>query len=91
MTKKFGYNVKETPWTDEQWDEFLIRRTTELMRTKLKKKRDQGRTGWEREAPQYFWPMLFEHLRKGDPIDIINIAAMILVTEELQSSGAANV
>lgn len=84
MTKTLGYDVKQTPWTDEQWDEYLIQRTTELMRAKLKKKREQGRSGWECETPEYFWPMLYEHLRKGDPVDIINIAAMIIVTAELQ-------
>jgi len=75
---------------DEKADELLVDAVMHEMRKKLKKKRQDGRGGW-------FGPncsnaglreILLEHIDKGDPIDIINLAAMIMVRTKLYGASA---
>lgn len=65
-------------------DEQLVHLASVAMREKLAKKRKEGYGGWWRPTvPVAFLQSLLEdHVRKGDMVDIMNIAAMILAREE---------
>lgn len=47
------------------------------MKGKLAASRAKGRSGWQWCATDDLWCMLREHVEKGDPRDIANIAMMI--------------
>ena len=66
---------------DEQADEILVRASGEAMRSKLARKRKEGYGGWHRNDcnTDLLRERLREHVEKGDPIDIMNFAAMIYV------------
>lgn len=70
---------------DEEADALLTEFIRDEMRIKLAKKRQQGRGGWftTRINNETLKQMLKEHTKKGDMIDVINIAAMIMARERL--------
>lgn len=47
------------------------------MKTKLAKKRADGRGGWQACSAQHLSNLLREHVHKGDPIDVANLAMML--------------
>ena len=71
-------------------DELLVDVVRHEMRKKLKAKRDDGRGGWFGPdcSNELLWEMLNEHIKKGDPIDIINLAAMIMARTKLYGKKA---
>lgn len=65
---------------DEAMDELLVQEAARLMRNKLAAARLKGRGGWWNPSActiRGLQRMLEEHVDKGDPVDIMNIAAMI--------------
>ena len=71
--------------TDSYMDSALADTVRGRMLMKLKKKRKDGRNGWwdpDMKANSMLKDMLVEHIEKGDMIDVINLAAMIMVREE---------
>lgn len=61
-------------------DDIAVDRFAEVMKAKLAKKRDEGRGGWEDkdECSQIFLSQLLrEHVEKGDPVDVGNLAMML--------------
>lgn len=75
---------------DDQADAVLVGFVGSEMRKRLAQKRSEGRGGW-------FGPnctnndlrdMLVENLQKGDMIDVINIAGMILARERIWGKSA---
>lgn len=61
-------------------DDFAVDKFANAMKIKLAKKRDEGRAGWEDPAQcgiRFLWQLLHEHVAKGDPVDIGNLAMMI--------------
>lgn len=60
-------------------DDHAVNRFAAVMKGKLAAKRLQGRGGWqEPEVPNgYLSRMLREHVDKGDPVDVANLAMMI--------------
>ena len=59
--------------TDDQCvDMFAI-----VMKGKLAKKREQGRTGWQELTASEISLMLREHVEKGDPVDVANFCMML--------------
>ena len=61
-------------------DDLAVDRFHEAMKAKLAKKRDEGYSGWE--DPEQctmlrLLRLLESHIRKGDPVDVSNIAMMI--------------
>lgn len=60
-------------------DDHAVNRFAAVMKGKLAAKRLQGRGGWqEPEVPNgYLSRMLHEHVDKGDPVDVANLAMMI--------------
>jgi hypothetical protein len=75
---------------DEDADDLLVRLAGEAMLAKLAKKRADGRMGWwtPRADNAQLKAMLAGHVAKGDMVDVLNIAAMILVREKLYGDAA---
>lgn len=66
--------------TNKDADEIGVQRFAKAMDIKLAKKRDEGRGGWfiPSACPvEYLRDLLAEHVSKGDPVDIANLAMMI--------------
>lgn len=69
--------------SDVEADHYLARRCVEHMAAKLALSRAKGRGGWHTpECSDYLYKMLREHVEKGDMVDVLNIAGMILVRQE---------
>lgn len=47
------------------------------MKAKLAKKRADGRAGWQECTSEYLSGLLREHVEKGDPLDVANLAMML--------------
>lgn len=75
---------------NEQADKLLADMVSHEMRKKLKKKREDGRGGWfgPNCSNKELRAMLLEHVEKGDLIDIINLAAMIMARTKLYGASA---
>lgn len=61
-------------------DGIAVDRFAAAMKSKLAKKRDEGRGGWEDkdDCSQIFLSQLLrEHVEKGDPVDVGNLAMML--------------
>ena len=58
-------------------DESAVDRFAAAMKAKLERKRQHGRGGWETCSNADLWRMLREHVEKGDPVDVANLAMMI--------------
>ncbi len=71
-------------------DSLMVMAVTDAMGEKLEKKRDEGRGGWF--GPQCsngkLKEMLKEHIQKGDMIDVMNLAGMIWMREQLYGDSA---
>lgn len=70
-------------------DDLAVDRFAAAMKAKLAKKRDEGRGGWEDkdDCSQLFMSQLLrEHVEKGDPVDVGNLAMMLHQREERISS-----
>ena len=70
---------------DSMADQILIDQTIQAMNEKLEMKRAQDRSGWQSSkcSNDILKQMLLKHIEKGDMIDVINIAAMIMVREKI--------
>lgn len=65
---------------DQHPDDAAVDRFAVAMKAKLAKKRAQGRGGWDDErvcSPDDLARMLVDHVRKGDPVDVGNLAMML--------------
>ena len=73
---------------EEKIDYLLCSITHHEMIKKLEVAREKGRCGWWKEECNidFLKDMLREHIEKGDMIDVINIAAMIMLKEEGQQN-----
>lgn len=61
-------------------DDIAVDRFADAMKIKLAKKRNEGRGGWadKTECSQIFLSQLLrEHVEKGDPVDVGNLAMML--------------
>lgn len=66
-------------------DEALARCAAKAMEHKLAVSRDKGRGGWWHDecSIESLEVMLVEHIKKGDMVDVMNIAAMIWGKQEM--------
>lgn len=75
---------------NEAADSILVEMAAHEMREKLAKKRKEGRGGWF--APSCssarLKNMMMEHIEKGDYVDVLNLAAMILARQKLFGESA---
>lgn len=70
--------VKPSP--DEHYDDYCIRQFAKLMSEKMAASRAKGRSGWhdpEQCSVEYLRTLLYEHLDKGDPVDVANFCMML--------------
>lgn len=61
-------------------DDIAVERFAYAMKAKLAKKRSEGRGGWERKdlcSADRLSYLLREHVEKGDPLDVGNLAMML--------------
>ncbi len=74
--------------SDVEADHFLVSRCTEQMQAKLALSRAKGRGGWHTPgcSIEHLRTMLKCHLEKGDMVDVLNLAGMILVREQQDRS-----
>lgn len=66
--------------TEQHPDDLAVDRFAAAMKAKLAKKRDEGRGGWEDKehcSNAFLSRLLVEHVQKGDPVDVGNLAMMI--------------
>lgn len=58
-------------------DDAAVDRFAAAMKAKLAKKRAEGRGGWQTESEADLSALLHEHVAKGDPLDVGNLAMML--------------
>lgn len=61
-------------------DDIAVDRFAVAMKEKLAKKRAEGRGGWDSHeecSAEYLSYLLVQHIRKGDPLDVGNLAMML--------------
>lgn len=61
-------------------DDLAVDNFAAAMKEKLAKKRNDGRGGWEDKekcSNKYLSKLLREHVNKGDPVDVANLAMML--------------
>jgi len=71
---------------DKIADYLMVEQAKEAMLNKLAKKRAEGRGRWHHAtlcSNQYLIKCLKDHIDKGDMVDVLNLAAMILARQEL--------
>lgn len=78
-TRPFWYG-KQDGLTGPHPDDMAVNRFASAMKSKLAKKRSEGRGGWQNKdecSADFLSKLLREHVEKGDPIDVANIAMML--------------
>jgi hypothetical protein len=61
-------------------DDLAVDRFAVMMKEKLAKARAKGRGGWDDPGQcsiEYLSRLLVEHVAKGDPVDVANLAMMV--------------
>lgn len=68
-----------TPPAEQHADDTAVDRFAEAMKAKLAKKRDEGRGGWDGPtcSAEILSDLLRQHVEKGDPLDVGNLAMML--------------
>lgn len=54
-----------------------VDRFAQLMKAKLVKKARAGYSGWDDASPYHLTKLFWEHLEKGDPVDLANFLMML--------------
>ena len=65
-------------------DDLAVDIFAEMMKQKLAKSREKGRGGWddpEQCSVEILATLVIEHVEKGDPVDIANLAMMVALRE----------
>jgi len=68
------------PSPDEHYDDYCIGQFAKMMSEKMAASRAKGRSGWndpEKCSVEYLRSLLYEHLDKGDPVDVANFCMML--------------
>lgn len=68
------------PSPDEHYDDYCIGQFAKMMSEKMAASRAKGRSGWndpEKYSVEYLRSLLYEHLDKGDPVDVANFCMML--------------
>jgi len=69
---------------DKAFDDDAVDQFAEAMKSKLDRKREQGRGGWYLGSctQEMLSEMLRDHVEKGDPVDVGNFAMMLFFRNE---------
>lgn len=65
------------PQPQQHPDDAAVDAFATAMKAKLAKKRAEGRGGWQSCDAAYLSDLLREHVEKGDPVDVANLAMML--------------
>ncbi len=65
------------PAGEQHPDDVAVDRFAAAMKAKLAKKRTEGRGGWQTASEGHLSALLHEHVAKGDPLDVGNLAMML--------------
>ncbi len=78
------YGTDLNGMSDVEADYYLVRYCAEQMTAKLALSRAKGRSGWhtDRCNDDQLLTMLKAHVEKGDMVDALNLAGMIMVRQE---------
>lgn len=77
---RIGPKTPPTSAVPDHPDDAAVDRFAAAMKAKLAKKRDEGRGGWENKtqcSQELLSNLLREHVTKGDPLDVANLAMML--------------
>lgn len=58
-------------------DDTAVTQFAYAMRSKMEVSRNKGRGGWQTCQTAVLWQALRDHVEKGDPVDVANLAMMI--------------
>lgn len=74
--------------SNECVDNYLVMECSKAMFKKLELSRAKGRGGWHTRqcSDDNLLAMLHEHIKKGDMIDVMNLAGMIYMREHFKST-----
>ena len=78
---------------NEAMDDVLVEAAASMMRHKLARARDKGRGGWWNSkecTAKGLREAMEQHTEKGDPVDVMNLAAMVAVREMLETPNYAS-
>jgi hypothetical protein len=78
-------------YSDELADNVMADLAATAMKKKLKQKREEGRGGWHTDGCSigYLKKLMREHIDKGDMVDVLNFAGMIMVKEQIKEAESA--
>lgn len=65
---------------EPHWDDHCVNQFAKMMREKMALSRAKGRSGWNDPnqcSVEYLRDLLYEHLDKGDPVDVANFCMML--------------
>lgn len=65
------------PGREPERDDAAVNAFAHAMADKMARSRAKGRGGWQSCPTPALWQMLREHVEKGDPVDVANLAMMI--------------
>lgn len=81
LSKRILSSIEASPDpVSEHPDDLAVDRFAAAMKAKLAKKREEGRGGWESKdecSAEFLSQLLREHVEKGDPLDVGNLAMML--------------
>ncbi|MGL5735943.1 MAG: hypothetical protein ACRCYS_13835 [Beijerinckiaceae bacterium] len=72
--------VKAADDADAAFDNDAVYQFSRMMRDKMAQSRAKGRSGWNdptKCSPDYLRALLYEHIYKGDPVDVANLCMML--------------
>ncbi|WP_375058368.1 hypothetical protein [Zobellella sp. DQSA1] len=72
--------LNRTPAASQHHDDMAVDAFAGAMKDKLAASRSKGRSGWddpEQCSVEYLANLLVEHVAKGDPVDVANLAMML--------------
>lgn len=58
-------------------DDVAVDQFAAAMKAKMAKSRDKGRHGWQNATAPHLSSLLYEHMYKGDPLDVANLSMML--------------
>lgn len=82
-----------TDWLPAQFeatiDEVAVHSFAHAMVEKMARSRTKGRGGWQTCSVPDLWQMLRDHVEKGDPVDVANLAMMIWHNQQRDADAEA--
>lgn len=71
------------PPAPDHADDLAVDRFADAMKAKLKWEREErGRGGWQNMSAEELSKILVDHLPKGDPVDVANLAMMLSINRQ---------